>query len=183
MASSSRSEFREVTTDRLAPIIILSAVLDLGTRVGRPRRRRGRLRDQAVRSARARGARPRAVPHARARDPHAPRRTAVDARRCSRPASPTSCATPRTGWSMRSAAVQDADAAGADEARRAVGRLLDVMGECAAQINTLSKQLLGFRGTARASVQPSRSTRSFSGRRRSRDRARRRRCRVPSRRP
>lgn len=139
--------FREVTNDRLAPVIILSAVLDLGTRVAgleagavdyvtKPFdpaelvarvRAQFRMRDLAMRLHRAEqlstlGVLTSGLAH-ELRNPANGVVNAVEPLRHLLP--PELLANDQP-----------------------VGQLLDVIGECAEQINTLARQLLGFRNSA-----------------------------------
>jgi len=136
--------FREITNEKLAPIIILSAMLDLGTRVAgleagavdyvtkpfdptelKARvRAQFRMRDLAMRLHRA------------------------------EQLSTLGVLTSGLAHELRNPANGVVNAIGPIrallppellEGDAPVGQLLDVMGECAAQINMLSKQLLGFR--------------------------------------
>ncbi len=136
--------FREVMNDRLAPIIILSAVLDLGTRVAGldagavdyvtkpfdPSELRARVRSQF-----------------RQRD------LALKLHRAEQ-LSTLSVLTSGLAHELRNPAngvvnaIEPLKMLMPPELMKPgepIGELLDVMGECAAQINTLSKQLLGFR--------------------------------------
>ncbi len=136
--------FREVMNDRLAPIIILSAVLDLGTRVAGfdagavdyvtkpfdPTELRARVRSQF-----------------RHRD------LAVKLHRAEQ-LSTLSVLTSGLAHELRNPANGVVNAieplkmlmpAELMKPGEPIGELIEVMGECAAQINTLSKQLLGFR--------------------------------------
>jgi signal transduction histidine kinase len=137
-------QFREVTNDRLAPIIILSAVLDLGTRVAgleagavdyvtkpfdpaelKARvRAQFRMRDLAMRLHRAEQLSTLGVlTSGLAHELRNPANGVVNA------IEPLKMLLPP-------------ELLGPDEG---VGQLLEVMSECAAQISMLSKQLLGFR--------------------------------------
>jgi signal transduction histidine kinase len=136
--------FREVMNDRLAPIIILSAVLDLGTRVAGldagavdyvtkpfdPGELRARVRSQfrqrelAVRLHRAEALSTLSV------------LTSGLAHELRNPANGVVNAIGPLKMLMPPELMKPGEP---------IGELLDVMGECAAQINTLSKQLLGFR--------------------------------------
>jgi signal transduction histidine kinase len=136
--------FREVMNDRLAPIIILSAVLDLGTRVAGldagavdyvtkpfdPAELRARVRSQfrqrelALRLHRAEQLSTLSV------------LTSGLAHELRNPANGVVNAIEPLKMLMPAELMKPGEP---------IGELLDVMGECAAQINTLSKQLLGFR--------------------------------------
>ena len=136
--------FREVMNDRLAPIIILSAVLDLGTRVAGleagavdyvtkpfdPSELRARVRSQfrqrdlAIRLQRAEQLSTLSVlTSGLAHELRNPANGVVNAIEPLKMLMPPELLAPG----------------------EPIGELLDVVGECAAQINTLSKQLLGFR--------------------------------------
>lgn len=136
--------FREVMNDRLAPIIILSAVLDLGTRVAGleagavdyvtkpfdPSELRARVRSQfrqrdlAIRLHRAEQLSTLSV------------LTSGLAHELRNPANGVVNAIEPLKMLMPPELMKPGEP---------IGELLDVVGECAAQINTLSKQLLGFR--------------------------------------
>ncbi|MFN0249336.1 MAG: ATP-binding protein [Kofleriaceae bacterium] len=136
--------FREVMNDRLAPIIILSAVLDLGTRVAGldagavdyvtkpfdPTELRARVRSQfrqrelAIRLHRAEQLSTLSV------------LTSGLAHELRNPANGVINAIEPLKMLMPPELMKPGEP---------IGELLDVVGECAAQINTLSKQLLGFR--------------------------------------
>lgn len=136
--------FREVMNDRLAPIIILSAVLDLGTRVAGldagavdyvtkpfdPSELRARVRSQfrqrelAMRLHRAEQLSTLGV------------LTSGLAHELRNPANGVVNAIEPLKMLMPPELMKPGEP---------IVELLDVMGECAAQINTLSKQLLGFR--------------------------------------
>jgi signal transduction histidine kinase len=136
--------FREVMNDRLAPIIILSAVLDLGTRVAGldagavdyvtkpfdPTELRARVRSQfrqrelAIKLHRAEQLSTLSV------------LTSGLAHELRNPANGVVNAIEPLKMLMPPELMKPGEP---------IGELLDVMGECAAQINTLSKQLLGFR--------------------------------------
>jgi len=139
--------FREVTNDRLAPVIILSAVLDLGTRVAgleagavdyvtkpfdptelRARvRAQFRMRDLAMRLHRAEQLSTLGVlTSGLAHELRNPANGVVNAVEPLRQLLPPELL----------------------EGDQPVGQLLDVIGECAEQINTLARQLLGFRNSA-----------------------------------
>ena len=136
--------FREVMNDRLAPIIILSAVLDLSTRVAGldagavdyvtkpfdPSELRARVRSQfrqrdlAMRLHRAEQLSTLSV------------LTSGLAHELRNPANGVVNAIEPLKMLMPPELMKPGEP---------IGELIDVMGECAAQINTLSKQLLGFR--------------------------------------
>jgi signal transduction histidine kinase len=139
--------FREVTNDRLAPVIILSAVLDLGTRVAgleagavdyvtkpfdpselKARvRAQFRMRDLAMRLHRAEQLSTLGVlTSGLAHELRNPANGVVNAVEPLRQLLPPELL------------VGD----------HPVGQLLDVIGECAEQINMLARQLLGFRNSA-----------------------------------
>lgn len=139
--------FREVTNDRLAPVIILSAVLDLGTRVAgleagaidyvtKPFdptellarvRAQFRMRDLAMRLHRAEQLSTLGVlTSGLAHELRNPANGVVNAVEPLRHLLPPELLVPD----------------------QPVGQLLDVIGECAEQINTLARQLLGFRNSA-----------------------------------
>lgn len=139
--------FRDVTNDRLAPVIILSAVLDLGTRIAgldagavdyvtKPFdpaelearvRAQFRMRDLAMRLHRAEQLSTLGVlTSGLAHELRNPANGVVNAVEPLRQLLPPELL--------------------ADD--HPVGQLLDVIGECAEQINTLARQLLGFRNSA-----------------------------------
>jgi len=141
------SRFREVTNDRLAPVVILSAVLDLGTRVAaleagavdyvtkpfdpaelRARvRAQFRMRDLAIRLHRAEQLSTLGVlTSGLAHELRNPANGVVNAVEPLRQLLPPELVRPD----------------------QPVGQLLEVIGECADQINTLSRQLLGFKSSA-----------------------------------
>jgi signal transduction histidine kinase len=140
-------QFREVAKDKLAPIIILSAVIDLGTRVAGleagaidyvtkpfdPRELRARvdaqfrMRELALRLRRAEQLSTLGIlTSGLAHELRNPANGIVNAIAPLTELLPPELVQPGSGS----------------------GELIEVIGECAAQINFLSKQLLGFRGEA-----------------------------------
>jgi signal transduction histidine kinase len=144
--------FREVTGDQLAPIVILSAVMDLGTRVagleagavdyvGKPFDRRElearvkaqfRMRDLAVRLHRAEQLSSLGI------------LTSGLAHELRNPAN---------GIVNAIAPIREMLPA---DVPKGVIALMEVLEDCAKQIGFLSRQLLGFRGTATLELQPAR---------------------------
>lgn len=139
--------FRDVTNDRLAPVIILSAVLDYGTRIAgldagavdyvtkpfdpselKARvRAQFRMRDLAMRLHRAEQLSTLGV------------LTSGLAHELRNPANGVVNAVEPLRLLLPPELLKD---------DQPVGQLLDVIGDCAEQINTLARQLLGFRNSA-----------------------------------